>query len=136
MGKTKYSIKEQIEKYRHRFGPSIFKSDSLYKHLVCSLCNEALNLKCSTIRNHCQSNIHKQRLKEKTEGRINAASASCNTQSFIPDLINANALNGRSKWNAALCKALVCSSIPLWKLTNKVLRNFVEKWTNQVIPCE
>ena len=55
MGKNKNSLKEKIEKYRERFGSNIFKSDSLCKHLMSILCNESINLKASTISNHCTS---------------------------------------------------------------------------------
>jgi len=42
----------------------------------------------------------------------------------------------QSQFSLDLCKALMDSNIPLWKLENPSLKAFLEKYTKEHIPCE
>jgi hypothetical protein len=47
-----------------------------------------------------------------------------------------SATSKKSQFNADLCQAFVSANIPIWKLTNSTLRNFLEKYTTETIPAE
>jgi hypothetical protein len=49
---------------------------------------------------------------------------------------NATAERRANEFKRELCAALVASDIPLWKLTNETLRNFLCKWTKMDVPDE
>ncbi|KAJ4446979.1 hypothetical protein ANN_13681 [Periplaneta americana] len=44
--------------------------------------------------------------------------------------------NVRSEFNIDLCRSLISADIPLYKLKNKVFREFLEKYTQHTIPDE
>lgn len=54
------------------------------------------------------------------------------TQALLTNL-DSDAIN---KFSLDLCEAFVSADIPLAKLRNPNLRNFLKKYTNENIPCD
>jgi len=54
----------------------------------------------------------------------------------IQSTASTSATSKKSQFSTDLCQAFVSANIPIWKLTNSNLRNFLEKYTNETIPSE
>jgi hypothetical protein len=54
----------------------------------------------------------------------------------VQKLLSQFSNNSFSQFCFDLCDAFVAADIPLWKLTNPTLRNFIEKYTQCKVPDE
>ncbi|KRY25875.1 hypothetical protein T03_5402, partial [Trichinella britovi] len=93
--------------------------------LFCKACGMTINHeKKYFVCQHLQTAKHKSATeKMKTESK-----QACLLNTFVADS------SSKSQFPTELCMAFIDAGIPLWKLENKSLRSFLEKYTKQHIP--
>ncbi|PNF36587.1 hypothetical protein B7P43_G15044 [Cryptotermes secundus] len=81
--------------------------------LYCRACEKTVGCeKRFQVLQHLNTNIHRENIKIKSSN------------------------NSFSQFSFDLCEAFLAADIPLWKLTNPTLRNFIEKYTQCKVPDE
>ncbi|KAJ4426548.1 hypothetical protein ANN_27362 [Periplaneta americana] len=130
-----HTIKTNMPKVRHSVNLkskltsyiSEFKEDGLStdnKILFCNLCQCAVS---STQKFLVQQHITTS--KHQANKQLNSKQR----QLFLTQPTTSNV---RSEFNIDLCRSLISADIPLYKLKNKVFREFLEKYTQHTIPDE
>lgn len=120
MPKIKATLSSNLNKYVSEH-PSVFQTDGVV--LFCKICNKAVGCERKfQVDQHLKSTKHKElhgRRSEKTQ-----------------PLITTSVAAGLSKFSMDLCEAFISADIPLYKLNNPKLRDFLKTYTNEIIPHE
>jgi hypothetical protein len=96
------------------------------KILYCRTCEKTVGCeKRFQVRQHLNTNIHSENIKIKS-------TKSAPVQKLLSEFYN----NSFSQFSFDLCKTFLDVDIPLWKLTNLTLRNFIEKYIQCTVPDE
>lgn len=124
MPKVPSSTKEKLNKFVSEFGRDIFSSDGTI--LFCKVCEKSVNFdKKFHVSQHLNGKYHKDAaLMKKNEKK------SCMLTSFVQMTAR------ESQFSMDLCSAFVNAGIPLWKIQNKFLKEFLKKYTKEKVPCE
>lgn len=131
MGRIKKSTTSIIQRYIRMYGQN-FKKNPNKKELFCNLCSCPVLPKKSVIEKHISSLKHKSQIKKKEAGKHSGI------QKFVTDEFKNDEESKltQKNFNVELCGALLGAGIPLKKINNKPLKNFLNKWTHQIIPDE
>ncbi|KRX71701.1 CGG triplet repeat-binding protein 1 [Trichinella sp. T6] len=115
MPKVKSKPSKKLIDLVNEYGSDILSTDNTV--LFCKACGKTINHeKKYFVYQHLQTAKHK------------SATEKINT--FVADS------SSKSQFPTELCMAFIDAGIPLWKLENKSLRSFLEKYTKQHIPSE
>lgn len=121
MPKHKKSLACRLRAYVSEFGDNIFTTDGTV--LYCTICNIKVSAeKKFTVNQHVARDKHILGIEKKNQQKISTTQTLLTTPSTA------------STFNYDLCKALLCSNIPLFKLSQPSFRSFLEKYTNKIIP--
>lgn len=125
MPKDPAGLKIKLNNYVKEFGSDVFSSDDSI--LFCKLCETSVNCakKCH-VSQHVQTAKHKSALRRAT--KIGEPKAT---------LISSYAVSHRqSQFSLDLCRAFIDAGIPLFKIENFTLKNFLQKYTREQVPSE
>ncbi|KAJ4442874.1 hypothetical protein ANN_04467, partial [Periplaneta americana] len=124
MPKVRHSVnlKSKLTSYISEFKEDGLSTDN--KILFCNLCQCAVS---STQKFLVQQHITTS--KHQANKQLNSKQG----QLFLTQPTTSNV---RSEFNIDLCRSLISADIPLYKLKNKVFREFLEKYTQHTIPDE
>ncbi|KAJ4447873.1 hypothetical protein ANN_09882 [Periplaneta americana] len=124
MPKVRHSVnlKSKLTSYISEFKEDGLSTDN--KILFCNLCQCAVS---STQKFLVQQHITTS--KHQANKQLNSKQR----QLFLTQPTTSNV---RSEFNIDLCRSLISADIPLYKLKNKVFREFLEKYTQHTIPDE
>lgn len=118
MPKVAKTIDAKIQQFLNEFGTDVFSRNANSLH--CKICNKNISVKKKySVTRHLGSVQHKKNISSSDD----AASISLELQN-------------ESSFSSDLCKAFIDAGIPLFKIQNNSLRSFLEKYTNQNVPCE
>ncbi|KRY40835.1 CGG triplet repeat-binding protein 1 [Trichinella spiralis] len=125
MPKVKSKPSKKLIDLVNEYGSDILSTDNTV--LFCKACGKTINHeKKYFVYQHLQTAKHKSATeKMKTESK-----QACLLNTFVADS------SSKSQFPTELCMAFIDAGIPLWKLENKSLRSFLEKYTKQHIPSE
>ena len=114
----------KLESYVKKFGSGVFSSDG--RVLLCRICEkEVKGSRKSQVTQHLNGALHKAKLQKKSR----------KGSSTIVQLESSLKASGKqSQYNIALSKAFIAADIPLHKLENAHLKEFLEVWTKQITP--
>ncbi|PNF17096.1 hypothetical protein B7P43_G16102 [Cryptotermes secundus] len=120
----KVSQKTKLQLYQREFEGEMISTDNAI--LYCRACKKTFGCEKSfQVLQHLNANIHKENIKMKS------------TKSApIKKLLSEFSNNSFSQFSSDLCEAFLAADIPLCKLTNPTLRNFIEKYTQCKVPDE
>ena len=125
MPKVSSSIGKKLNDFVKEFGSDVFSTDGSV--LFCKVCEKSVNFeKKYFISQHVQTAKHQNAANKTKPG---------DQQTSLLTTFSAST-SRKSTFSLELCKAFVDAGIPLWKLENKSLKLFLEKYTKQVIPSE
>ncbi|PSN38511.1 hypothetical protein C0J52_22137 [Blattella germanica] len=124
MPKEKTSLCVKLKHYTEEFNN--FSTDG--KVLFCLVCEK--NVPCSQrfqVLQHLSTSRHEAR-----------ASKTTSQKQLLLTEPQAQKRPGpqKSEFASDLCRAMVCADIPIWKLKNPVLCEFLEKYTHETVPDE
>lgn len=123
MGKVKKSTSARLRNYVSEFGSKILSTDGFV--LFCKVCELRINFeKKFNISQHIQTEKHIQSAKRQKD-QVQRKSQQLLTNQPT-----------KSDFNKDLCEAMVAANIPFNKLSNKIFRSFLEKYTGKSIPFE
>ncbi|KAJ4430864.1 hypothetical protein ANN_19455 [Periplaneta americana] len=124
MPKVRHSVnlKSKLTSYISEFKEDGLSTDN--KILFCNLCQCAVS---STQKFLVQQHITTS--KHQANKQLNSKQR----QLFLTQPTTSNVI---SEFNIDLCRSLISADIPLYKLKNKVFREFLEKYTQHTIPDE
>ncbi|PNF19297.1 hypothetical protein B7P43_G07511 [Cryptotermes secundus] len=124
MLKVKVSQKTKLQMYQRQFEGEMI---STYNEILyCRVCEKTFGCeKRFQVLQHLNTNIHKENIKIKS-------TKSAPVQKLHSEFSN----NSFSQFSFDLCEAFLAADIPLWKLINPTLRNFIEKYTQCKVPDE
>lgn len=123
MPKVKACTSKKLDSFVKEFGSDVFSTDGSI--LFCKACEKSVNFeKKYFISQHLETSKHKT-AKDKKDGK---------TPTLIPTCFQLS--SRKSEFAMDLCRSFVDAGIPLWKLENKSIRAFLQKYTNQSVPCE
>lgn len=123
MPKTKSSVSSRLRDLVLEFGEDVFTSDGIV--LFCKVCNIKVNAdKKYNIQQHIAREKHVHGIERKNKDKTKS------------QLLLKNMSSQQPTFNQDLCNAFLSSNIPLFKLNNPIFRNFMEKYTKQIIPDE
>ena len=109
---------DKLNKFVNIFGPHIFQTDG--KTLLCRICSFTIGHdRKSQIEQHLRTEIHRKNLKTTEAGQLR-----------LPEIQHAET------YSKELCQAFLNADIPLYKLNNKSLSEFFNKYTKQITPSE
>lgn len=125
MPKVERKSSQKIHDWITEFGENVFTSDGSV--LMCKLCEKTVNPeKRYFVIQHMQTAKHK-----KAENQTKCTQKQVNLlTNFVVESTR------KSQFSMDLCKAFISADIPLWKLENPILREFLKKYTNEQIPNE
>lgn len=156
MPKVKKTIEEKIRFIINEFGDETFSSRG--NMIYCNICEKLINSQRRYVmQQHVKSNKHQKLIN--SGGNVCNASFGGSGSSEPVGTSNTSGLAERSNIGAPperldesvppartisfapnfsrdLCKAFIDANIPLWKLENPSLRNFLGKYTKKNIPDE
>ena len=113
MPKVKVSQKTKLQLYQREFEGEMISTDN--EILYCRACEKTVGCeKRFQVLQHLNTNIHKENIKIKS-------TKSAPVQKLLSEFSN----NSFSQFSFDLCEAFLAADIPLWKLTNPTLRNFI-----------
>jgi hypothetical protein len=119
MPKVKSSNKAKLIAYVSEF--PVLKHDGSI--LFCTACDCSVTFDIrSQVTQHLSSSKH---LRKSTHAKVEK-------QSFVTDINS----DSQTQFYIDMCNAFVGANIPLWKLQNSNLRQFLEKYTKKNIPDE
>lgn len=125
MPKVSASSGKKLNDFVREFGSDVFSTDGSV--LFCKVCEKSVNFeKKYFVSQHVQTAKHQTAAQKTKPG---------NQQTSLLTTFTASS-SRKSTFSLELCKAFVDAGIPLWKLENKSLKLFLEKYTNQQIPNE
>ena len=125
MPKVSSSIGKKLNDFVKEFGSDVFSTDGSV--LFCKVCEKSVNFeKKYFISQHVQTAKHQNAANKTKPG---------DQQTSLLTTFSAST-SRKSTFSLELCKAFVDAGIPLWKLENKSLKLFLEKYTKEVIPSE
>lgn len=124
MPKLSVTLRSKLQSYVNTFGSDVFCTDG--KVLTCKICKQSVNYekKYIFISQHIGTIKHKNALSKATGKKI----------SLLPTVIATS--SRKSQFAFDLCKAFLSAGIPLWKLQNPTLTQFLEKYTNESVPSK
>jgi len=126
MPKIKSTVGSRLRSFVSEFGADIFSTDGMV--LFCKVGNVAVaSEKKFTIQQHISRDKHARGIQRK----LNEVKQ--NDQVLISNLTNNS---DQSSFNLELCETLLAANIPLAKLNNTNIRNFLEKYIQFKIPDE
>jgi hypothetical protein len=103
------------------FGDNIFTTDGTI--LYCKIGDiKVSDEKKFNVSQHVTRDKHMMGIEKRNQQEIST------TQTLL------NGPSTASTFKYDLCKALLCSNIPLYKLSQPSFRKFLEKYTNKIIP--
>lgn len=121
MPKEKQITSSRLQSYVNEFGTGIFSTDR--KILFCKVCNTKISSeKRFSVTQHIATEKHRTAAKHAEEKKNK-------TQQFL--FQNSSS---KSSFKNDLCKAMLSANIPFNKLSNPHFKNFLEKYTSEVIP--
>lgn len=122
MPKAKQSNRNILYKYVSDHS-EVFKTDG--KVLFCKICNKSVSFeKKFLVDQHLHSQKHKDKCQQISE-------------SLSQPLITSRSTGDKTcVFNMDLCEAFLSADIPLFKLNNVHLTNFLKKYTKETIPSE
>jgi hypothetical protein len=128
MGKPKVPLGVQLNNYVREFGKDVLSTDG--KVLFCLTCEKSLNkakkpIMKFQVKQHLETNIHQKQSEKQRE-------MNKKKQTFI-DLEESSTSN-TSVFLTEFCTALVSADVSFQKLSNPLLKAFLEKYTNKIIP--
>ncbi|PSN44791.1 hypothetical protein C0J52_05580 [Blattella germanica] len=124
MPKLSVPLRSKLQNYVNTYGSDVFSTDGVV--LVCKICEQSVNYeKKYFISQHINTTKHKNALSKVV---------SKNKISLLPTVFASS--SRQSQFSFDLCKAFLASGIPLWKIENPTLREFLEKYTKESVPCE
>ncbi|KAJ4432037.1 hypothetical protein ANN_20651 [Periplaneta americana] len=124
MPKVRHSVnlKSKLTSYISEFKEDGLSTDN--KILFCNLCQCAVSsTQKFLVEQHITTSKHQANKQLNSKQR----------QLFLTQPTTSNV---RSEFNIDLCRSLISADIPLYKLKNKVFREFLEKYTQHTIPDE
>lgn len=126
MPKEKTPVCVKLKHYTEEF--DIFSTDG--KVLFCLVCEK--NVPCSQrfqVLQHLSTSRHRARASKTTsQKQLLLTESQAQAQK--------HAGPQKSQFASDLCRAMVCADIPIWKLKNPVLCEFLEKYTHETVPDE
>ncbi|KAJ4428801.1 hypothetical protein ANN_25794 [Periplaneta americana] len=124
MPKVRHSVnlKSKLTSYISEFKEDGLSTDN--KILFCNLCQCAV------------SSTQKFLVQQYITTSKHQANKQLNSKQRQLFLTQPTTSNVRSEFNIDLCRSLISADIPLYKLKNKVFREFLEKYTQHTIPDE
>lgn len=124
MPKVKQTKSARLTHFVSSFGSDIFRSDGSV--LFCKLCCKAVSAeRRDQVTQHIASAKHQHALQGNSKAQQTLVSQTGTSTS-----------SRNNEFASELCAAFVAANIPLTKLKNEVLRNFLSKYTKQNIPDE
>lgn len=124
MPKESASVSTKLNKLLREFGKDIFSTDGSV--LFCKFCETKVNFeKKYFVTQHLSTAKHKMSANKSVDPK-----KTCLLQNFK------GISQGQSQFSLDLCKALLDANIPLWKLENSSLKEFLQKYTKEQIPNE
>ncbi|PNF20259.1 hypothetical protein B7P43_G15454 [Cryptotermes secundus] len=122
--KVKVSQETKLQLYQREFEGEMISTNN--EILYFRACEKTVGCeKRFQVLQHLNTNIHKENIKIKS-------TKSAPVQKLLSEFSN----NIFSQFSFDLCEAFLAADIPLWKLTNPTLRNFIEKYTQCKVPDE
>lgn len=116
---TSARLKQYVEQY------PVFKTDD--KILLCKICNKTVAAdRIFTVKQYLESAKHKELCERNSSKKT--------TQQFFGEASNSN--SKANLFAQDLCDVFVAADIPLFKLRNKSVVAFLEKYTEYKIPSE
>ncbi|XP_018494824.1 uncharacterized protein LOC100898505 [Galendromus occidentalis] len=126
MPKKSSTSRSKLELYVKIFGGKTFTTDGIV--LLCKPCGKSLNYeKKYFIQQHVRGDGHHKRVAREEDTGGDQVSLLTN---FVTKPTRG------SEFNMELCQALVEADVPFYKIQNKALKRFLEKWSNQPLPRE
>ncbi|XP_018497322.1 uncharacterized protein LOC108865122 [Galendromus occidentalis] len=124
MPKVAASRKSKLESYVKEFGNDILSTDGMV--LLCKICEKEVCVdKKFQVVQHVKGVLHKSLAEKKKRS----------SSSSLVQLTTLNRASGKlSQFNMDLCDAFVSAGIPLWKLENEKLQNFLRNHARQEVP--
>lgn len=124
MPKTKLSSAGRLKGYQDEFSSEFISTDS--KILYCKACEKKVGSeKRYQVLQHINTSKHKESVARKR-----------NTNSAMQKQLVECFGSRLTQFSSDLCQAFLAADIPLFKLNNPTLRNFLHKYTNEHIPDE
>lgn len=125
MPKIKLPLKDKLRKYVKQFGMDKYSTDG--KLIFCKVCEISFTVdKKSQVKQHDCSKTHCQLL-------VKLNSSSVAKQQLIGQSF---AASSHSCFYSKLCRALVGSNIPLYKVNNPLFKQFLEDISKEKLPDE
>lgn len=136
--------KDKVVKAIGKYGQSVFESiyDSKSKQYIlwCKVCAKSVaHDNNSLIRQHTSSKTHKNGLTSDPTASSSSSVGRAQAGQLPADYafrLATDQAEVREAFQTELCEVFLCADIPLFKLRNERLVNFLEKHTKQKVPCE
>lgn len=123
MPKVTRTKRSKVGLYLQEFPNESFKSDG--QILYCQSCEKPVSIdQRGQVIQHINTNKHKENGNRKLKFQQNFLSTS------------STSTNSKSVFNMDLCRALIRSDIPLFKLKNSAFKDFIEKYSGFKLPNE
>lgn len=127
MPKQPAPIATKLTNFVKSFGDDVFSTDGSI--LFCKICETSVNHdKKYFVTQHIGSGKHSSLAARRAKGQMSTST------SLLKSCFEA--AGKQSQFSLELCNAFVSSSIPLWKLENPVLKDFLQKYTKENVPSE
>ena len=124
MPKFSVPLSGKLHGYVREFSESTFLTDGTI--LLCKICEKTINHeKKYFISQHVSTAKHKSAAAKMIGQKKISLISTVDTSS-----------NRQSQFSLELCKAFMEAGIPFWKVENKSLRKFLEKYTKETVPSE
>ena len=127
MPKESATVQQRLTNFIKMFGEEVFSSDGSI--LFCKICEKAVNYeKKYFVTQHISGGRHSSLAAKRTKDK-----SSTSTSLLKPAL---QAIRKQSQFSLDLCNAFVSSGIPLWKLENPALKDFLRLYAKENVPSE
>lgn len=125
MPKAASSINNKVAAYLKEFPNETFQSDG--KVLYCKCCEKSVSIgQRFQVSQHISTTKHKQNKERQNKFK----------QQFLTSSPSTSSDDNSSTFYTDLCRAFIRADIPIFKLKNPALKDFLEQYTGKTIPEE
>jgi hypothetical protein len=125
MPKVASSINNKVAAYLKEFQNETFQSDG--KVLYCKCCEKSVSIaQRFQVSQHISTTKHKQNKERQNKFK----------QQFLTSSPSTSSDDNSSTFYTDLCRAFIRADIPIFKLKNPALKDFLEQYTGKTIPDE